>query len=162
MGKRILILMQLLILLTLTGVGCVNKSINTTSQPLVGNDKDIHGCIGSAGYSWCEPKNKCLRIWEELCYSSDEQAVQYLLAQKYNKLAADITLRIKEKTTDYMSGTAFFATKGLPAPGEGGLFLAARVDNQWQIVYSGNGSIDCNFIKNNYHFPQNMLRGFCD
>ncbi len=33
----------------------------------VGCDKDIHGCIGSAGYSWCEAKQKCLRIWEENC-----------------------------------------------------------------------------------------------
>lgn len=36
---------------------------------LVGADKDIHGCIGSAGYSWCEEKQKCLRIWEENCSS---------------------------------------------------------------------------------------------
>lgn len=34
---------------------------------IVGGDKDIHGCIGSAGYSWCEAKQKCLRIWEETC-----------------------------------------------------------------------------------------------
>jgi hypothetical protein len=34
---------------------------------LVGGDRDIHGCIGSAGYSWCEIKNKCLRVWEEKC-----------------------------------------------------------------------------------------------
>jgi hypothetical protein len=34
---------------------------------LVGNDRDVHGCIGSAGYSWCELKQKCLRIWEEPC-----------------------------------------------------------------------------------------------
>ncbi len=33
----------------------------------LGGDKDEHGCIGSAGYSWCEPKQKCLRIWEEPC-----------------------------------------------------------------------------------------------
>jgi len=32
-----------------------------------GSDRDKHGCIGSAGYSWCEQKNKCLRIWEEKC-----------------------------------------------------------------------------------------------
>jgi len=36
-------------------------------QNLVGGDKDKHGCIGSAGYSWCEVKNKCLRVWEEPC-----------------------------------------------------------------------------------------------
>jgi len=32
-----------------------------------GSDRDTHGCIGSAGYSWCESKRKCLRIWEEPC-----------------------------------------------------------------------------------------------
>lgn len=34
---------------------------------VVGNDRDAHGCIGSAGYSWCNSKAKCLRIWEESC-----------------------------------------------------------------------------------------------
>ena len=42
-------------------------SISTTTIPIVGNDKDVHGCIGSAGYSWCAVKNKCLRPWEEKC-----------------------------------------------------------------------------------------------
>lgn len=36
-------------------------------SPLVGNDFDEHGCKGSAGYSWCEAKQKCLRAWEEPC-----------------------------------------------------------------------------------------------
>ena len=34
---------------------------------LIGGDKDAHGCLGSAGYSWCAVKNKCLRVWEEKC-----------------------------------------------------------------------------------------------
>ena len=34
---------------------------------LVGSDRDSHGCIGSAGYVWCELKQKCLRSWEEKC-----------------------------------------------------------------------------------------------
>jgi hypothetical protein len=38
-----------------------------TQTPIVGNDKDEHGCIGSAGYTWCEIKNKCLKTWEEKC-----------------------------------------------------------------------------------------------
>jgi hypothetical protein len=33
----------------------------------VGSDRDSHGCIGSAGYQWCEEKGKCLRSWEEEC-----------------------------------------------------------------------------------------------
>jgi hypothetical protein len=39
----------------------------TTNGNIVGGDKDEHGCIGSAGYTWCEVKNKCLRAWEEEC-----------------------------------------------------------------------------------------------
>ncbi len=35
--------------------------------PHVGGDTDEHGCDASAGYTWCEPKQKCLRIWEEPC-----------------------------------------------------------------------------------------------
>lgn len=33
----------------------------------IGGDSDTHGCKGSAGYSWCEAKQKCLRSWEEEC-----------------------------------------------------------------------------------------------
>ena len=29
-----------------------------------GSDRDAHGCIGSAGYSWCESAGKCARPWE--------------------------------------------------------------------------------------------------
>ncbi len=36
-------------------------------EGMVGNDRDEHGCIGSAGYTWCAAKEKCLRIWEENC-----------------------------------------------------------------------------------------------
>ncbi|NYZ77098.1 hypothetical protein H0O02_02160 [Candidatus Micrarchaeota archaeon] len=32
-----------------------------------GSDRDGHGCIPSAGYSWCEAKQKCIRSWEENC-----------------------------------------------------------------------------------------------
>ncbi|WP_058836278.1 hypothetical protein [Luteimonas abyssi] len=29
-----------------------------------GADRDAHGCIGSAGYSWCERTAQCERPWE--------------------------------------------------------------------------------------------------
>ncbi|VVB98433.1 Uncharacterised protein [uncultured archaeon] len=37
---------------------------------LVGNDSDAHGCKASAGYSWCESTQKCIRVWEENCTAS--------------------------------------------------------------------------------------------
>jgi len=38
-----------------------------SGQKLIGGDKDSHGCLIAAGYSWCEAKQKCLRVWEEPC-----------------------------------------------------------------------------------------------
>jgi hypothetical protein len=48
-------------------VNAIVTSSSTVSGTLVGNDRDAHGCIPSAGYSWCEVKQKCLRVWEEKC-----------------------------------------------------------------------------------------------
>ncbi|MCO7461311.1 hypothetical protein NJF45_05255 [Stenotrophomonas maltophilia] len=31
---------------------------------MVGGDRDAHGCIGSAGYQWCEHSQRCERPWE--------------------------------------------------------------------------------------------------
>lgn len=32
--------------------------------PIVGGDRDAHGCIASAGYLWCERTAACERPWE--------------------------------------------------------------------------------------------------
>jgi len=36
----------------------------TPATPMVGGDRDAHGCIGSAGYQWCERSQRCERPWE--------------------------------------------------------------------------------------------------
>ncbi len=70
------ILFSVIILSVFISSGCTNFPGNKAPAPLnqdnvpsqmVGGDRDVHGCIGSAGYSWCEAKQKCLRIWEEKC-----------------------------------------------------------------------------------------------
>jgi len=43
------------------------SSFENKTLDIVGGDKDEHGCIGSAGYSWCEPLQQCVRIWETPC-----------------------------------------------------------------------------------------------
>ena len=42
---------------------------------IVGNDSDEHGCKASAGYSWCELRNECIRSWEIPCRLSLEEAL---------------------------------------------------------------------------------------
>lgn len=31
---------------------------------LVGDDADEHGCLASAGYTWSQSGQACIRIWE--------------------------------------------------------------------------------------------------
>ena len=33
--------------------------------PVVGNDRDVHGCIGSAGYTYSQIRNECVRVFEQ-------------------------------------------------------------------------------------------------
>lgn len=46
--------------LSLTAAGCSHPGFGT----LVGNDRDEHGCIGSAGYTWSYALHDCVRLWE--------------------------------------------------------------------------------------------------
>ncbi len=56
-----------------SAVGRVGPDCEFAPCPIiVGNDTDAHGCKPSAGYSWCQTKQKCLRIWEEGCLNQNE------------------------------------------------------------------------------------------
>jgi membrane-bound inhibitor of C-type lysozyme len=74
MLKKSVLLIALIILVILGGYYLLannkqesNLASDEASQNLVGGDKDEHGCIGSAGYSWCAAKNSCIRVWEQYC-----------------------------------------------------------------------------------------------
>ncbi len=41
-----------------------NLQIDVVPQ-MVGNDRDEHGCIGSAGYTWSNLKNRCVQLFAE-------------------------------------------------------------------------------------------------
>lgn len=53
-------------------VACGSKSRKTAevvgqadTVHVVGDDKDKHGCIASAGYTWSETQKDCIRLWEK-------------------------------------------------------------------------------------------------
>jgi len=49
----------------------VDADKNAENPQVIGGQRDEHGCLGPAGYSWCEAKQKCLRVWEEACTPED-------------------------------------------------------------------------------------------
>ena len=64
-------------------------------QQIIGGDKDAHGCLIAAGYSWCDAKQKCLRPWEENC--TKECGTCPLLSQPAPDWCKDGTIQAGEK-----------------------------------------------------------------
>ncbi|MBN8212103.1 MAG: peptidase [Xanthomonadales bacterium] len=51
--------------------GCAGTSTGDTApkdpQPAprpIGGDRDAHGCLAPAGYTWCARERACVRPWE--------------------------------------------------------------------------------------------------
>jgi len=127
------------------------------NQPLIGGQTDEGGCLIGAGYSWCEPKQKCLRIWEEKCYENEEAALAQIFAASHKKPVTETNVTVVELKNNFTSGSISFG----PETGEGGGFLARLVNGAWTIDYEGNGSVDCEKIKG-LGYPKNVLEGYCD
>jgi hypothetical protein len=138
--------------------------IPTPSQTLVGNDRDEHGCIGSAGYSWCGFKQKCIRSWEESCSAEtvtpvvptvDEtkeliKALRVALVTKQGQSANNLNITVSKIIGDFATGEA-------SASGGGGIWFAAKVNNNWQLVWDGNGIVFCTDLSNYPNFPNSLI-----
>lgn len=57
--------------------------VNRAAAPddaLTGGDRDAHGCIGSAGYTWCEARQECLRPFESYCTATAPKTAVFACA----------------------------------------------------------------------------------
>lgn len=92
----------------------VNQNQNATQAPIVGGDKDTHGCIGSAGYVWDANQKVCVRPWEKVI-SSVANGKEYKTED--GKLALSITQDsasnyfLSAKACNSASGTVTFDSK---------------------------------------------------
>lgn len=140
------------------GQEVVNENENeNTNEQLIGGQKDAHGCLIAAGYSWCETKQKCLRIWEEPCYEAEEAALAKIFSTEHNETIARTHIRVNIMRDNFAAGSISFGE----VAGEGGAFLARLSDGEWTVDYEGNGSVDCEKIKA-LGYPAEVLSGFCD
>ena len=55
----------LLMCISLLFTGCGNSQSKKSEGNKVGDDRDAHGCIASAGYTWSEVLKDCIRLWEK-------------------------------------------------------------------------------------------------
>ena len=152
--KLLVILLVLLVLVAAGGIfiGLDIKSIvpgvtPTPTPPLLGGDRDAHGCIPSAGYGWCEVKQKCLRTWEEPCETPaptptlDETetlkvAIKQALVAEHGSTVDELTITVSKIQGHYAQGS-------VSSLGGGGMWFAAKVNGVWKLVWDGNGTVGC-------------------
>jgi membrane-bound inhibitor of C-type lysozyme len=81
----------------------VNNQSTTTAGQLLGGGRDAHGCIASAGYSWCDVKQKCLRPWEEACEATTSANIVNYYCQEgvltANFSTSSVALTFKDGST---------------------------------------------------------------
>jgi putative hemolysin len=128
---------------------------NREQPKIIGGEKDAHGCLVAAGYSWCETEAKCLRPWEETCGvqlpEADINAVKEALAGKYQYKIEEVHLTVNKSDSSHLRGGVKFKDDKA-----GGIVLAAKAGNEWQIAFDGNGAIGCKEIEK-YNFPADMI-----
>ncbi len=140
----------------------INQNQTTVTPEIVGGDRDANGCIGSAGYSWCDSKQKCLRPWEEPCDEIspttiiDETEVikteiKQALINKHGQNADKLTVTVSKIIDNYSSGGASVVSEG------GGMWFAAKENNHWNLVWDGNGIILCQDLVSYPDFPSSMI-----
>lgn len=56
--------MTLLLVLSFVFISACSQESSGDGETKPGGDRDAHGCIASAGYSWCPRTQQCERPWE--------------------------------------------------------------------------------------------------
>lgn len=92
-------------------------------------------------------------------YPDAQSAIAAFLAKKYNKPMSEVKVTVTKEVPGFAAGSVLFGQGG---PGEGGMWLAV-LGNGWKVVWDGNGNVDCTKMRQEYGFPDTILKpNFCD
>jgi hypothetical protein len=86
---------------------------------------------------------------EEMLQASIKQAI----VDKHDSDPEELSVTVREINGDYATGGAGPVT---PGPG-GGVWFAAQVDGEWELVWDGNGAIYCQDLEAYPDFPSSMI-----
>ncbi|MBT6690992.1 hypothetical protein HOB10_01510 [Candidatus Parcubacteria bacterium] len=80
------------------------------------------------------------------------EAIMALFTEKYNRDSEEVVITIHKETDNYVRGSVKFNEE----PEEMYLFLAAKEDQDWQLVFEGASAVPCSAIEE-YNFPEDMV-----
>jgi LAS superfamily LD-carboxypeptidase LdcB len=87
---------------------------------------------------------------EKISYKDELTMLQDLFAQKLGQTKENINIQIAREDNTHIKGIVAVEND------YEGIFLAARVDGEWSIVWDGKGKYTCASIKS-YNFPGAMI-----
>ena len=140
-------------------VNCVDKGgkLSIVDKP----EGQVGMCTLSDGTvcdEWAYFRGECTAASSTLVPGT-EKAIQAFLANKYKKPLSEVKVTIQKEAPGFAAGSVSFGPDG---SGEGGMWLAVA-GNQWDVVWDGNGSVDCKKLRQQYGFPDTILKPkFCD
>ncbi len=79
-----------------------------------------------------------------------KNAIKQALVAKHGSTANNLTVTVSKIIGDYSSG-------GASASDGGGMWFGAKVNNQWKLVWDGNGTIDCQDLVNYPNYPTSLI-----
>lgn len=104
-------------------------------------------------------KNANAPIASPTPYPDTQHAIQDILAKKYSRPLSEVKITVDKEVQGFAGGSVLFGQGG---PGEGGMWLAL-LGNGWEVVWDGNGNVDCNKMRQQYGFPDTILKpNFCN
>lgn len=88
---------------------------------------------------------------------ADAQAIQKAMAEKHDKSTDETVIRITNQAPEHARGLVNFSADPNSIMQAGGaIFLAAKVDDAWEIVFDGNGTYECSLVEP-HNFPSEMI-----
>lgn len=121
--------------------------IDLERMPELEKDGCNPACVVSEETKEAEVNWRCTGL---IVPKESAEEIQELFVEKYPKYSTTVIVNVDQETENHARGNVIFEA-GAP----GGIFLAARIDGEWQIVFDGNGQIPCNLSA--YGFPNEML-----
>lgn len=123
------------------------------------NDGNLFNISGS--YLDKDEKMIFDQILSSFKFITTNEAVAKVLLEKKNGLNTIKSITSLQSVENYMRGEfdTFPSKEDLDNgrdTGGGGIFLAAKVNSEWKLVFDGNGQIECKIVKQ-YNFPSNMI-----
>jgi hypothetical protein len=116
-------------------VSCVHKNESTAlgenqSPRIVGNDRDPHGCIPSAGYTWSEVRKDCIRVFNDGVRVKDAKCDKTL--STYAVFSPDLSHA--EIFAPYSDDHIILTRQGKSGTWTNGKLILSQTNDQWTLI----------------------------